>query len=176
MDDFAQKLAFLEARLTLLERLVAGKSESPSLPEDMLPAGESIKIACDAPGLVISQNYANEHDESNRKFCWIGNDGPIQIVIPVVPIRRFRCCLKLVPHPKVDIRQMRVIANDVAADCEVRHVDELAEINFDVASNGARRINVLLNNLISVRPSDHGENDDQRLLAARFFGAELTVL
>jgi hypothetical protein len=55
-------------------------------------------------------------------------------------------------------------------------MEDVVDVSFKVPASTARQIDILLADLKSVRPSDFGENDDGRLLAARFFGAELVAI
>jgi hypothetical protein len=68
---------------------------------------------------------------------------------------------------------LRVIVNDEGQ----KHFlapgdDDLMQLKFPVDNVGTPTINVLLLNLRGVRPGEIGENDDDRLLTARFYGAE----
>lgn len=176
MDDLLKKVAFLEARLTLLERKIMGESVGPEIAPDALPTGTVVQVACDQPGIVISRKYPNEYDELNRKFCWIGGEGPIQIILPMAPVQPLQCRLRMIPHPRVDMGQMQLISNDRHTDYDVRFTEDVVDISFKVLASAASQIDILLADLKSVRPSDFGENDDERLLAARFFGAELVAM
>jgi hypothetical protein len=46
------------------------------------------------------------------------------------------------------------------------------ELKFAVDKVGAPNVNVLLLNVRGIRPEEIGENNDDRLLTARFYGAE----
>jgi hypothetical protein len=49
----------------------------------------------------------------------------------------------------------------------------MLDIAFLIPSSATSEISVVITGVNSVRPSDTGENSDIRLLAARFFGAEI---
>jgi len=72
--------------------------------------------------------------------------------------------------------QMQLISNDRQTDYSVSVLEDVVDVSFKVPASTAPRIDILLADLKSVRPSDFGENDDERLLAARFFGAELVAI
>ena len=103
-DDLAGKLAFLEARLTLLERSFAKRLPAAVAHAEPLPQGHTIKIACDEPGLFISRSYPSELDASKQSFCWIGSDGPLQFIFPVVTKQPMACTVKLIPHRELIFR------------------------------------------------------------------------
>lgn len=174
-DDLAGKLAFLEARLTLLERSFAKRLPATVAHGEPLPQGHTIKIACDEPGLFISRSYPSELDASKQSFCWIGSDGPLQFIFPVVTKQAMACAVKLIPHSKVNLQGMRLFANDQPIPHTIKHSDGSVTINFELPPSGPFQISLIIANLSSVRPRDLGENTDSRLLAARFYGAELTV-
>ena len=133
-------------------------------------------MACDEPGLLISRTYPVEYDELNNQFCWIGSEGTIQLVLPVTPAQPLKCALKLIPHPRVDITAIQIQVNDQ----DIPHANvpkrEMVELQFEVPTGSHAQISILLLNLMSIRPSDSGENTDDRQLAARFFGVELTAI
>lgn len=176
MDELQKKVEFLEARLTLLERRLTSAAAGSNAMQDRLPAGAVVQVACDQPGVVISRKYPNEYDELNRKFCWIGGDGPIQIILPIAPAQPLQCRLRIQPHPRVDMRAMRLISNDRKTDYSMSLMEDVVDVSFHVLESAAPQIDILLADLQSVRPADLGENDDGRLLAARFFGAELVAV
>jgi hypothetical protein len=123
---------------------------------------------------MIFRMYPVEHDNRGNEFCWIGNDGPIQFVLPVRPVRQMTCRLHFKPHPKVGFSEASVIVNDARQETTiVPSRDDTIEVAFGVPATSAVIINILLTGVSSVRPADLGENDDMRLLAARFFGAEI---
>lgn len=177
MDELANKVAFIEARLTLLERKfgrAAAESAFDAAAGASLPAGP-IYFTCSDPGLVISTIHPEERDSNGSRFCWIGNDGPLQIVLPVRPVRDVTCSLTLMPHPRVEAFGLSIIANDEPRPTIVRALTEtMLQVSFDVAASGASNINVILLGLNSIRPSDFGENADTRLLGARFYEACVT--
>lgn len=176
MDELHKQIAFLEARLTLLERKFTGAEPDSTAVPELLPMGALIQVACDQPGVVISQKYPNEYDELNRKFCWIGGDGPIQIILPIAPAQPLQCRLRIQPHPRVNMGAMQLISNDRKTDYSMSPMEDVVDVSFKVPASAARQIDILLADLKSVRPADFGENDDGRLLAARFFGAELVAV
>src|SRR5262245_49460530 len=102
---------------------------SDAVPE-RLPTGSVVTVACDQPGVVISQKYPNEYDELNRKFCWIGGDGPIQIILPIAPAQPLHCRLRIQPHPRVDMGALRLISNDRKTDYSVSLVDDVVDVSF----------------------------------------------
>lgn len=173
-DDLRDKVALLDARLTALERRIEQLSAPPVTPESAAaPTGAS--VTCGEPGLLINQAYAVERNGMGTEFRWIGNDGPIQMIIPIMPVRRLTCCLRLLPHPRVDFSDLTIRANDVDRPTLVSRDGEGAlEIYFNMDADGLPFIHVLLSGIRSVRPQEIGENDDSRLLAARFYGAEIT--
>ncbi len=177
MNDLPTKVAFLEARLTLLERRLnqlEAERASPAAPSNV-GAPEPISIACNDPGLMIFRNYPIERTKDGVEFCWIGNDGPIQLVLPVRPVRPLKCRLRLQPHPAVDLSRLMIGVNDQPPTEAVVSLNEnVTEVCFDAPASAAPILNVLLSGVNSVRPVDLGQNPDIRLLAARFFGAEIT--
>lgn len=177
MNDLPTKIAFLEARLTLLERrlnqLEAERASAAASPDEGVP--EPISIACNDPGLMIFRNYPIERTKDDVEFCWIGNDGPIQLVLPVRPVRPLKCRLRLQPHPAVDFSKLTIGVNDLPpTEAAVSLDGKMTEVCFDAPASASPVLNVLLSGVNSVRPVDLGQNSDIRLLAARFFGADIT--
>ena len=171
--DLERKVAFIEARLTLLERKFArslteaGKSDDGIAPDPMT-------LACDDPRLLIAQIYDVEYDSDGVPFCWVGNSGPIQFVAPVTPHHAIQCRMRLRPHPNVDFGSLRVIANDEERASTIDYVGGgIMEVGFNVPKTAAANININLVGVESIQPSESGENSDWRLLAARFFGMTL---
>jgi hypothetical protein len=176
MDALVRKVAFIEARLTLLEHSFAKRLQATTDYAALLPQGHIIKIACDEPGLFISQCYPSEHDASKTKFCWIGSPGLLQFIFPVPAKQAMTCSLKLAPHRNVDFQKMRIFANDDEITHTVQHDKKTMNIHFNLAANTALHVSLIISNVSSVRPSALGENSDVRLLAARFYGAEFSML
>jgi len=173
LDDVSAKLAFIEARVALLERKLGHMLGAAEIGEEK-PEGP-IEFACNAPGVVITKTYPVEKDEAGVEFCWVGNDGPIQIVLPVRPSHALTCTLRLRPHPSVNFDDMVVWANDVEQPVELAHPNpRLMEVSFPVSAGFAPNVSIKILRVTSVRPSDFGESADSRYLAARFLGA--TVL
>ena len=173
-SDVSGRLALLEARVSLLERRV--RREGGSQKAAVGPAGSPtapIAYSVDQPGLIISDAYEIERDQSGRLFCWVGGAERVQLVFPHNADRRQLCCLHLQPHPQVDFGKMRVVVNDESQKhLLVPAADNLMQLKFPVEDVGAPNINVLLLNLRGIRPEECGENDDGRLVTARFYGAE----
>jgi hypothetical protein len=173
-SDLTGRIALLEARLSLLERRMRREDPSPAKAAGAAtsPRGP-VAYGVDQPGLIISDAYEIERDHSGRVFCWVGGAERVQFVFPHNADRRQICCLHLQPHPRVDFARLRVVVNDESQ----KHVllaaaDDLMQLKFPVEDVGAPNINVLLLNLRGVRPEEIGENDDGRLLTARFYGAD----
>jgi hypothetical protein len=173
-DELNEKVAFLDARLTLLERKLERLSAARPDPRPaMVSTGAS--VSCSEPSLLVVQSYAPERDGRGAEFRWIGNDGPVQMAIPVMPVRSLTCCLRLVPHPRVDFNGIRIRANDIERPALVsREDEEVLDLYFNMDADATPYINIMLEGVRSVRPSEIGENDDSRFLAARFYGAEIT--
>jgi len=176
LTDNATQLENLEARVTLLERRLARLHGETSKTLE-LPVAEQPKafhFACNSPDLLIANIYPAEFDPvNNLHFCWVGNDGPLQFVFPVKPLSRSLCRLRLAPHSAVDMHHMVIIANDEVVSPEIRSDDGVLDIAFTIPSSPSSEISVVVTGVHSVRPSDTGENSDIRLLAARFFGADI---
>jgi hypothetical protein len=176
VNDLPRKVAFLEARLTLLERRLSEvEARLPStviLQDDVVP--DPIHIACTEPGLMIYRNYPVETDPQGRQFCWVGNDGPIQLVLPVRPSRPITCRLHFQAHPVVDFSKAAINVNDCqAAEMRATQNGNLFELCFDVPPSAAPNLNIMLLGVASVTPADIGQNTDIRKLAAKFFGADI---
>ncbi len=175
MDLIAKKLEFMERRLTLLEHEVArltGSAKAEAVSSD--PPEPVVRIACDEPGLLISRGYQVERDELGSKFVWVGNEGPIQIVLPVIPREQLTCHLFVWPHPQVDLSRLRLTINDLPCDHEVSIVENgVSRISAPVNSPGASKINIGMAGVTSVRPCDISDLADDRFLAFEFFGAEV---
>ena len=173
-SDVMGRLALLEARISLLERRVRREDESRKSPAS--PVGSSsvpIAYSVDQPGLIISDAYEIERDQAGRLFCWVGGAERVQFVFPHYADRRQLCSLRLQPHPKVDFGKLRVVVNDESQKhLLVPEADNLMQLKFPVEDVGAPNVNVLLLNLRGIRPETIGENEDGRLLTARFYGAD----
>ncbi len=131
-----------------------------------------VQLACDDPGILYSRAYHIEVNEQGRKYCWLGNDGPIQIVLPVAPSGPAQCALLIFCHPQVPIDRLRLIANDVERAAIITSPKQgVVVITFDVPESHASQLDVWLHNIPSVRPGDLGEGSDERLLAVGFYGA-----
>jgi hypothetical protein len=174
LDRIAKKLEFMERRLTLLEHEVARlKAPSTAVEPPAVSLEPIIKLSCDSPGVVISTCYQVERSVRGEKFVWVGNDGPIQIVLPIVPHDALTCRLFIWPHPKVDIANLRLNVNDLPCDHEIsRLAGGLFQISMRIAMSAASKINIAIFGVTSVRPGDDGVSADSRLLAFEFFGAE----
>lgn len=173
-SDLTDRMALLEARLSLLERRLRredGPRKVVARPTGSLTA--PIAYTVDQPGLIISDAYEIERDQIGRLFCWVGGAERVQFVFPHNADRRQLCCLHLQPHPKVDFGKMRVVVNDESQKhLLVPVADDLMQLKFPVEDVGAPNVNVILLNVRGIRPEEFGENDDGRLLTARFYGAD----
>ena len=69
-SDLMSRIALLEARLSLLERRVRrhGHAEAPGAAAAGAMTGP-ISYKVDQPGLIISDAYEIERDQSGRAFC-----------------------------------------------------------------------------------------------------------
>jgi hypothetical protein len=176
-SDLLGRLALLEARVSLLERRV--RREEPSRATDAKPARSvagPISYSVDHPELIISDAYEIERDDSGRLFCWVGGAERLQFVFPHAADLRQTCRVRLAPHPRVDLADLRVVVNDEGQNYLItRAADDLTQLEFGVDNVGAPNVNVLLLNLHGIRPGEIGENDDDRLLTARFYGAEFAA-
>jgi hypothetical protein len=174
MDDLAIKIAFIESRLTLLERKL---SQFLPAPDACKVQTGNVKFSCSEPGLLISGMYPTEQDEAGVEYCWIGNEGPIQLVLPIRASQALTCTLHLLPHPEVDFRRLQVTVNDDVQPATISYQSiRIMDVGFPVSPSAAPNLNIMLLGITSVRPSDFGENSDTRLLAARFFGATVTFI
>src|ERR1700733_1061321 len=93
LTDLSQLLDLLEGRLTILERQVERmipvlRTDSPTR-----RTGDVVQFPCDHPGIVYSHAFPIEADEQGRKFCWLGNEDPVQIILPVAPTKSLSCFL-----------------------------------------------------------------------------------
>jgi len=173
-SDLMGRIALLEARISLLERRIRHNYQPRALVVNQTgSAAGPISYAVDQPGLIISDGYDIEYDDSGRLFCWVGGEKRVQLVFPHCADRRQICCVRLLPHPRVDFARLRVIVNDQAQ----KHVlvpapHNLMQLKFPVENCGAPNLNVVLLNVHGIRPEETGENHDDRLLTARFYGAE----
>ena len=173
-SDVMARIALLEARVSLLERRT--RREDPSRRGALAPArsaGGPIAYSVDQPGLIISDAYEIERDQSGRLFCWVGGEKRVQFVFPHNADRRQICCLHLQPHPGVDFANLRVVVNDESQQhMLLPAADDLIQLKFPVEDVGVPNVNVLLLNVHGIRPEAIDENDDSRLLTARFYGAD----
>jgi hypothetical protein len=182
LDRIAKKLEFMERRLTLLEHEIARLKAplpavepltAPPAAPPVAPHEPVIKLSCDSPGVIISTCYRVEHSAQGEKFVWVGNNGPIQIVLPIIPHEALTCRLFIWPHPNVDIANLRLTVNDLPCDHEISRIaGGLSQISMHVAMSAASKINITIFGVTSVRPCDDGVSADSRLLAFEFFGAE----
>jgi hypothetical protein len=68
-----------------------------------------------------------------------------------------------------------MLVNDEVQLVRITHPDQhTTDVSFSVPSSGAFCLSIILLGVTSIRPSDFGENTDNRMLAARFFGATVT--
>jgi hypothetical protein len=173
-SDLTGRITLLEARISLLERRSRRGDQSRAV--DAKPAGSTtgpVSYNVDQPGLIICDAYGIECDEDGRLFCWVGGVERLQFVFPHSSDRRQICCMRLLPHQRVDFERLRVVVNDEAQKHSFGPADDdLMQLIFPVDNVGTPMVNVLLLNLHGVRPEEIGENDDDRLLTARFYGAE----
>jgi hypothetical protein len=173
-SDLTARIALLEARVSLLERQIRRNSASRVL--DAKPARSRagpISYAVDQPGLIISDAYEIERDDSGRPFCWVGGAEGLQFVFPHCADRRQICSIHLLPHHRVDFTGLQVMVNDeVQRHSLVPASLDLMQLKFPVENCGAPNLNVLLLNVHGIRPDETGENHDERLLTARFYGAQ----
>jgi len=176
LTDSARSLEHLEARVTLLERKLARlQSETSQFSE----TGNSLNqkefhFACNSPDLLIANVYPVEFDSGmNMNFCWVGNDGPLQFIFPIRPISKSLCQMRFAPHSAVDMHKMIIIVNDGIVATNIHLDGGLLEVAFEIPPSRTTEISVVVTNVDSVRPSETGENSDIRLLAARFFGADI---
>jgi hypothetical protein len=173
LDELSAKVAFIEARLTLLERQFS-RLISASPYQGQKPT-EPIVLSCSQPGLMISRMYPEEKDGTGRVYCWVGNEGPVQFVLPIRPFHPLTCTLHIQPHPNVDLSALAILVNDEEQLPRITHPNKhITDVSFAVPTSGASCLSVILLGVTSIRPSDFGENTDNRLLAARFFGATVT--
>lgn len=175
-SELLRQITLLEARLSLLERRF-GRDQGARAGADEVsqPALEKIFYAVDQPGLIIADAYEIECDLSGRLFCWTSGAERVQFVFPHAADRPQICCMRLAPHPLVDFGRLCVMVNDEGQKHVLTQVPEdLLQLKFPVDNVGAPNVNVILRNLRGVRPSQTGENDDDRLLTARFYGAEFS--
>jgi len=166
------RIALLEARVTLLERRFRQQLQAVDEPTTKSVA-EPISYSVDQPGLIICDAYEIERDESGRPFCWVGGAEQVQFVFPHRAEGLQNCRVRLLPHPRVDFAQLRVVVNDEAQE----HVlswgsQNLMQLEFPVREYRSLNLNVLLRNVRGIRPEETGENHDGRLLIARFYGVE----
>jgi hypothetical protein len=173
-SDLMGRITMLEARVSLLERRIRREDHPRATPgKPIKPTAGPISYSVDQPGLIISDAYEIERDPFGRLFCWVGGAERVQFVFPHNADRRQICSVHLVPHPRVDFGRLRVVVNDEGQKhLLVPAADNLMQLRFPVDNVGAPNINVLLLNLHGIRPGEIGENDDSRLLTARFYGAE----
>jgi hypothetical protein len=173
-SDLTGRIALLEARVSLLERRIQ-RSDQPRV-NGAKPARSiagPISYSVDQPGLIISDAYAMERDDSGRPFCWVGGAERVQFVFPHHADRPQICCVRLLPHPRVDFTGLQVMVNDEARKhALVPASHDLMQLKFPVENHGAPNLNVLLLNVHGIRPGETGENHDDRLLTARFYGAD----
>ncbi len=174
MSDINLKVEFLEARLTLLERRFTELTATSALMDVSPP--RSTSIVCNDPGLLVNRIYSLEHDESGQPFCWIGNNGPVQFLIPVASGFTVSCRLILQPHKAVDFSRLSIFANDRPYPYKVDTTTQSGKmiIEFHVPISGAPYLNVQLLDVSSVRPCEVGDGDDERLLMARFRDMEIS--
>ena len=171
MGDLSSKVDFLEARLTLLERRIEALTSGDA---NVTPITGRRLLPCTQPGLIIARAYALEHTEVGEPFCWVGNDGPLQFLLPVAVRQSAPCRMILLPHPAVDFSRVEVIANDTRVPAAARALNgDKLSLEFEVPGTAAPHLNISLQNVASRRPCDLGENTDTRLLSARFFAIEI---
>jgi hypothetical protein len=176
LTDNSVLIEHLEARVTLLERKIARLQVETDKPPEPPSAAQpkEFHFACNSPDLLIANIYPVELDPVNNvHFCWVGNDGPLQFVFPVRPISESLCRMRLAPHSAVDMHHMVIIVNDQVVSADVQTHEGMLDIAFSIPSSATSEISVVITGVASVRPSDMGESSDIRLLAARFFGAEI---
>jgi hypothetical protein len=177
VEDYSVRLAFLERRLTLLERELASLQSARTrnaTTEPPLEAPARIVIPCDAPGLIASRAYPVEQGGSNWPYCWLGAEGPVQLVLPAAPARPLRCRLIVAPHSAIDMSDLEFTVNDKPVRCGILNNDAgMKVIIFTMEASAASHIEIVFAGIQSIRPRDLGENDDSRLLAFRFYGAEI---
>jgi hypothetical protein len=177
VEDYSVRLAFLERRLTLLEREAASIQSAGTkntTTERPLEAPARIIIPCDAPGLIASRAYPVERGDSGWPYCWLGAKGPVQLVLPAAPVRPLRCRLIVAPHSAIDMSDLKFRVNDEPVRCGIVNNDAgMKLILFTMDASAASHIEIVFAGIESVRPRDLGENDDSRLLAFRFYGAAI---
>lgn len=132
LDDVSAKLASFEARLMLLERKFSHLAAAAGFAEKQ-PVGP-IVFSCNDPRLLISQIHPTEQDEDGTDFCWVGNEGPIQFVLPVKPSRPLTCMLRLLPYPSVSFAGLVIQVNDEVQPVEITHPAQqrMMEMSFPV--------------------------------------------
>jgi hypothetical protein len=170
-SEAKDRIALLEARVTLLERQF--RQQLQAVEEPTASGAGPISYSVDQPGLIICDAYDMERDESGRPFCWVGGAEQVQFVFPHRADGVQNCCIRLLPHPRVDFAQLRVVVNGEAQ----AHVlslgsQNLMQLEFPVRNSRSPNLNVLLRNVRGIRPEETGENHDGRLLIARFYGVE----
>jgi hypothetical protein len=68
-SDLMGRIALLEARISLLERRIRHNDQPRALVVNQAgSAAGPISYAVDQPGLIISDGYDIEHDDSGRLF------------------------------------------------------------------------------------------------------------
>jgi hypothetical protein len=176
VEDYSVRLAFLERRLTLLEREVASLQSAKAKKtraERPIELPRRVTIGCDAPGLIASRAYPVEQN-SDGPYCWLGAEGPVQLVLPAAPVRPLHCRLIVAPHPAIDMSGLEFTVNDKPVRCGIENNDAgTTAILFAMEASTASHIEIVFGGIQSIRPRDLGENDDPRLLAFRFYSAEI---
>jgi hypothetical protein len=172
MMSEANIVALIERRLTLLEREVADLKASISGGAEGAQPPQYIQIGCDAPGLIASRAYELEK-EGGRSFCWIGSSQAIQVKLPIAPVKPAICSITMKPHPQVEMGNLRLIVNDHQTSFKMVKTGENSLLVFNVPASSRPHIDIYFDRIRSIRPIDTGEGDDTRLLAFRFYGAEV---
>ena len=173
-SDLTGRIALLEARVTLLERQIRRNGQPPAtVANPARSIAGPISYGVDQPGLIIADAYEIERDDCGRLFCWVGGAERVQFIFPHCADRRQICHVQLLPHPRVDFTGLQVMVNDEArTHALVPASPDLMQLKFPVENCSAPSLNVLLLNVRGIRPEETGENHDDRLLIARFYGAE----
>lgn len=182
LDNWDEKLAFLERRLTLLEHAVARLSGAPApafaatTPIAVLPTAppRNRTLECDDPGLIIHNGYKAERDPRGQKYVWVGAPGPIQMILPVAPVPSLICRLHIWTHPRIDFSALQLQVNDRPCAFDFTESEtHIWRLSFGGMASGAANIHLVMRGVSSFRPVDAGESADVRWLAFQLFGVDL---
>ena len=171
--DSAGKLDFLERRLTILEREVFDLKGLLAHVQLGPPPAKRIAIECDAPGFAASQAYEVERAGSQKAFCWIGSPETVQLKLPFAPVVHSVCRIFLKKHESISFDRLKLFVNDAPTEYRVVKQDEYDAMVFSVQASARPHVEAAFQGVDSIRPVDVGDGVDNRLLAFRFYGAEI---